>query len=130
VRHANIAPRPNFTRDRSVDGSTGPARDPTSPRSRQSIGAGYSEGMNKMPRAARARSALGGAVGSRRQRIQQGRATLGLGARLEDGVADHPIAPQITSEDGTNRAHGLEETLYQHVTLEPEQTKRYGAARL
>jgi hypothetical protein len=83
-----------------------------------------------MPRAARAHPALGGAVGSRKQRNQQVRAMLDHGARLEDGVAEHPIAPQITSEDGTNRAHGLEETLYQHVTLEPEQTKRYGAARL
>jgi hypothetical protein len=38
--------------------------------------------------------------------------------------------PYVTSEDGTNHAHGLEETPYQHVTLEPGQTKRHGAARL
>lgn len=40
-----------------------------------------------------------------------------------------PFDSNVTSEDGTNHAHGLEETPYQHVTLEPGQTKRHGAAR-
>jgi len=40
-----------------------------------------------------------------------------------------PFDSNVTSEHGTNHVHGLEETPFQHVTLEPGQTKRYGAAR-
>src|SRR5690606_39492547 len=49
--------------------------------------------------------------------------------RLPTSARRTRSGPNVTSEDGTNHVHGLEETSYQHVTLEPGQTKRYGAAR-